>query len=399
MKKLGLLSLAASIAVTSSLAGKLDLVSDLKIEGDARVRSVSVEGSTATSNSTAATYKDKQELESRIRINLDFKTVDDISVHTRVVADNNAWGNNSNDTFTWDEAYILAPFNKDKFLLAGRVNDTYGTPFYGSNGDKIDLAFIGYTPRPDILLYAFDYKAVEGSVNDQGSSLGLSSTGNGDFDAYSVGGQIKIDELTTGGRYVFLQDNQAITGGGYHGADSHMVNAFAMGSIGGFDIQTQVEKRFGDKYSGGIVDEKMFGAYLNVSKQLGAFNVGAAVLKTENGYVSGPDLPISYLANDDFGMAALGRVGKYGDTLMYATNFKYDVTPELTLEANLAKQTIDKATFSSLNKDLDVTEYDLGFVYQLSKSASCTLRYANGSFDNSSLKDLNVVVGAVEIKF
>lgn len=137
MKKLGLLSLAASIAVTSSLAGKLDLVSDLKIEGDARVRSVSVEGSTATSNSTAATYKDKQELESRIRINLDFKTVDDISIHTRIVADNNAWGNNNNDTFAWDEAYILAPFNKDKFLLAGRVTDTYGTPFYGSNQDTI----------------------------------------------------------------------------------------------------------------------------------------------------------------------------------------------------------------------------------------------------------------------
>ena len=102
---------------------------------------------------------------------------------------------------------------------------------------------VGYNPTPDILLYAFDFKAVEGSVVDQGSSLGLSSTGDGDFDAYSVGGQITIDELVVGGRYVFLQDNTAIGNGAYADADSHMFNAFALGKYAGFDIQAQIEKR------------------------------------------------------------------------------------------------------------------------------------------------------------
>jgi len=37
--------------------------------------------------------------------------------------------------------------------------------------------------------------------------------------------------------------------------------------------------------------------------------------------------------------------------------------------------------------------------HQLSKSALCTLRYANGSFDDSTLKDLDLIVGAIEIKF
>jgi hypothetical protein len=88
-----------------------------------------------------------------------------------------------------------------------------------------------------------------------------------------------------------------------------MLNAFAMAKIAGFDIQTQVEKRFGDKYSNGIVSEKMFGAYLNISKLLGTFNVGVAVLKTQNGYIIGKNLPVSYLTTDDLGLVALGRVG------------------------------------------------------------------------------------------
>jgi hypothetical protein len=48
MKKLGLLSIAASIAVTSMMAGNVELVSDLKIYGDAEVRGISVKGDTDT---------------------------------------------------------------------------------------------------------------------------------------------------------------------------------------------------------------------------------------------------------------------------------------------------------------------------------------------------------------
>ena len=39
--------------------------------------------------------------------------------------------------FDWEEAYITLPFNTNKLLIAGRINDTYGTPFYGSNGIKL----------------------------------------------------------------------------------------------------------------------------------------------------------------------------------------------------------------------------------------------------------------------
>jgi hypothetical protein len=392
-KRLGLISLIASIAVTSIQAGELDLISDLKISGDARVRGVSVDGD------TAASRMDKQEFESRVRLNLDFKVDDSVSVHTRIVADNNAWGNNNNDEFTWDEAYVVVPFNKDKFLLAGRIEDSYGTKFYGSNGDPIDLALVGYNPTPDILLYAFDFKAVEGSVVDQGSSLGLSSTGDGDFDAYSVGGQITIDELVVGGRYVFLQNNTAIGNGAYADADSHMFNAFALGKYAGLDIQAQIEKRTGDKYSGGIVDEKMFGAYLNVAKDFDGFKVGLAALKTQDGYVSGSELPVSYLTNDDLGMAALGRVGAYGDTTLFAANFSYAATSDLTLEANFAHHNIDNATLNGISKDIKIAEYDLGLKYSLTKNTDVSFRYAQGNFNESSLEDLTVIVGAIEISF
>ena len=94
-------------------------------------------------------------------------------------------------------------------LIAGRINDTYGTPFYGSNGDKIDLALLGYTPVENTLLYAFDYKAVEGKNENQNGTFGANSNGagKGDFDAYGFGGQVTLDKLLVGGRYVYLQNN------------------------------------------------------------------------------------------------------------------------------------------------------------------------------------------------
>lgn len=399
MKKLGLLSLAASLALTSAMAGNVELVSDLKIYGDADVRGISVKGDTDT------VKKDKQVIDSKIRVNLDFKTLENVVVHTRVELKNDAWGNNDNDAFTWDEATVLVPFNENKFLLAGRVNDTYGTPFYGSNGDKIDLAFLGYTPIENTLLYAFDFKAVEGTNEDQNTFLGANSsgTGTGDFDAYGLGGQVTLDKLLVGGRYVYLQNNTetAVSSGIFNDATSHMFNAFAMGEVAGLDIQTQIEKRVGDRSNStaGQSDEKMFGAYLKVAKQIDNLNIGFAALTTKDGYVSGANLPVTYLTNDDLGTASLDRVGKYGDTTIVALNLAYDLTKDLTLESNLAQHTIKDATFSSINKDLKITEYDAGLAYELNKSATLSLRYALGTFDESSLEDMQTVVGAVVINF
>lgn len=312
MKKLGLLSFAACMAVSSMMAATIELDSDLKISGDAEVRGISVKGDTDT------VKKDKQIFDSEVNVNLDFKTTGDIKVHTAIKLQNDAWGDNSNDTFTWDEAYVTVPFNTNKLLIAGRINDTYGTPFYGSNGDKIDLALVGYTPVENVLLYAFDFKAVEGKNNDQNTFLGTNTTGTGDFDAYSVGGQITLDKLVVGGRYVYLQNNTETATGStiYNDATSHMFNAFTMGQIADLDLQAQVEKRIGDKTnsSAGQTDEKMFGAYLKVAKQISDLNIGFAALTTKDGYVSGENLPVTYLTNADLGTDSLDRVGKYGDT-------------------------------------------------------------------------------------
>jgi hypothetical protein len=397
MKKLGLLSFAASLALTSAIAGNVELVSDLKIYGDADVRGISVKGDTDT------VKKDKQVIDSKIRVNLDFKTLENVVVHTRVELKNDAWGDNNDDTFTWDEASILVPFHENKFLLAGRVNDTYGTPFYGSNGDKIDLAFLGYAPVENTLLYAFDYKAVEGSNEDQKATLGFKDAGDGDFDAYGFGGQVTLDKLLVGGRYVYLQNSTetATSSGIFNDATSHMFNVFAMGEIAGLDIQTQIEKRVGDRSNSiaGQSDEKMFGAYLKVAKQIDNTNIGFAALTTKDGYVSGGDLPVTYLTNHDLGTDAIGRVGAYGDTSIFAVNFAYDATKDLTLEANLGHHTISDASFASINKDLKITEYNAGLAYELNKSATLSLRYALGTFDESSLEDMQTVVAAVEVKF
>ena len=369
MKKLGLLSFAACMTVSSMMAATIQLDSDLKVSGDAEVKGISVKGDTDT------VKKDKQVIDSEINLNLDFTTTGDIKIHTAIKLQNDAWGDNSNDIFDWEEAYVTIPFNTNKLLIAGRINDTYGTPFYGSNGDKIDLALLGYKPIENVLLYAFDFKAVEGKNDDQNTFLGVNSsgTGTGDFDAYGLGGQVTLDKLLVGGRYVYLQNNTETTAttsttpgsGIFNDATSHMFNAFAMGEVAGFDLQTQIEKRVGDSVDVPTKqeDEKMFGAYLKVAKQINELNIGVAGLTTKDGYVSGENLPVTYLTNDDLGTASLDRVGKYGDTTIVALNLEYDLTNDLTLESNLAQHIIKDATFSSINKDLKITEYDAGLSY------------------------------------
>ena len=84
MKKLGLLSLAASIAVSSAIAGNIEIASDLKIYGDAQVRGISVKGDTDT------VKKDKQIIDSEINLNLDFTTLEKIKIHTAIKLQNDA---------------------------------------------------------------------------------------------------------------------------------------------------------------------------------------------------------------------------------------------------------------------------------------------------------------------
>lgn len=381
MQKLGLGTLVGSLVlVSSSVAAEIDLISNLKLSGDARVRAISTSGIDSTSS------KANEVFDSRIRLNIDTQTQDGIKLHTRILFDNNNWGNNNvntandDDNFSWDEASILLPVG-DFFLYAGRINDTYGTKFYGSNGDKLDLAFFGYTGIKDTLLYAFDYKVVESNSNN--SNGGFFSTGDNDVDAYSIGGQTTIDKLLVGGRYALIEAAPAV--------DYSFVDAFVTGEVAGLELEAQVQKNFGDSDA--------FGAYLNVGKQLDDLRVGLVALTTKDGYVAGGDLQASYLTDSDSGIDSLGREGSFGDTTTFAAQAKYNVSPKMTLEGIVAYHSIDDSTMGGINADQDVIEYNLGLSYQLKKSATLNLRYAGADLDNGTLEDVNNFMAGLEIKF
>lgn len=395
MKRFNLLSLVACTALTSSImAADLALVSNLKIDGDARVRGLS------TSGITKANAKDRETYDSRVRINLDSETKGGTKVHVRLVFDNDTWGNNNDDEFSWDEGTILVPLNSTSFAYLGRLNDTYATKFYGSHNDKIDLAFLGYTGIKDTLLYVFDFKAVEGAYNSDNGQLGV-STGDGDYDAYGIGGQVTIDELTIGGRYVSLQDNRSDDGGvTFRDTKGFFVDAFASGKIAGLELEAEVQQNGGDKHNGTTKsDLEAFGAYLKLAKSFGDFKVSGYAVMTEDGYVSGGDLEAAYLTNDDKGLATLGRVGGYGDTSLFSLQAEYNINSDLKIEGAVASYSIDKATINSFNKDLEITEFDVGLEYKINDETTYSLRYANGSFDDSSFEDISNVMHSIEVSF
>lgn len=381
MKKLGLATLVGSLGlISSSVAAEIDLISNLKLSGDARVRGVSTSGITSTSSKANETYN------SRIRLNIDTQTEDGIKLHTRILFNNNNWGNNNvnteydDDQFKWDEASVILPLD-NFFLYLGRINDTYGTKFYGSNGDKLDLAFLGYTGIKDTLLYAFDYKVVE--ANSANSNGGIFSTGDNDVDAYSAGGQVNIDKLLVGGRYAVIQAEPDV--------ESSFVDAFVSGEVAGLELEAQVEKSFGDSDA--------FGAYLNVGKKFGDLRVGLVALTTKDGYVAGGDLQASYLTDSASGINTLGREGSFGDTTTFAGQVKYQVSPKLGLEGIVALHSIDDSTIGGINDDQDIIEYNVGLSYQIKKSASLHLRYAGADLDNSGLENINNFMAGLQIKF
>ena len=394
MNKKRLASVATSLVISSSVLGaELSLLSNLEIEGDARVRGISTSGITSNSDKAKETY------DSRIRINLNSTTKSGIKIHSRIVMDNDTWGKTSDNDVEWDEASVLVPLN-DFFVYAGRVNDTYGTPFYGSHNDKIDLAFIGYTGIKNALLYGFDYKAVEGAYNSKSGQLGA-STGDGDYDAYGLGGQVTIDKLLVGGRYVSLQDNRSDDGGTtFRNTKGFFVDAFASGEIAGIELETQIQQNGGDKYSGGKkVDLEALGIYLNVAKQFDKLKVGLVAVSTKDGYVSGEDLEASYLTSSDSGVSTLGRVGGYGDTVLLSGQIKYDINPKLSIEGAIASHSIKKATLNSFNKDLDITEYNLGLNYIIAKDVTYKILYAAASFDQDNFEDIQNAMHSINIKF
>lgn len=385
MKKIKLGMLAASTLLTSSImAGELTLLSNLELKGDARVRGIS---SNYDTTNKVHVKESNETYDSRIRLNLDSSTQSGVQLHVRVIFDNSTWGTDNNgdrNNVTWDEASILVPI-KDGFLYAGRLNDTYGTNFYGSHNDKIDLAFYGYTGIKDTLLYLFDFKAVEGEgYTNNGGAL---STGNGDFDAYGIGGQVTIDKLLVGGRYVLLE-NKTVT----PEQSSYFVDAFATGEIAGLKLNAQVQQNGNDSDA--------FGAYLNVGKSFGDLFIGATALTTKDGYVSGGDLTASYLTNPTtLGISTLGRVGAYGDTTLFGLEGNYNLTSDLSFEAKVASFSIKNASYNTINKDLDIMEYDLGLNYKLTKDATYSIKYAMGNFDDRSLEDIQNFMHSIEVKF
>lgn len=389
MKKIKLATLTTSLLLGSSvMAAELSLLSNLELKGDARVRGIS---SNYDTTNKVHVKNSNDTFDSRIRINLDTTTDGGVKIHSRIIFDNSTWGvsNADRNKVQWDEASILVPIT-DGFLYAGRLNDTYGTRFYGSHNDKIDLAFYGYTGIKDTLLYLFDFKAVEGNAYTSG---GIASTGDGDFDAYGIGGQVNIDKLLVGGRYVLLENKTLnTTTNTYNDISSYFVDAFATGEIAGLKLNAQVQQN-GD-------DSDAFGAYLNVGKSFGNLFVGATALTTKDGYKSGGDLTASYLTNPTtLGISTLGRVGDHGDTTLFGIEGSYQATSNLSFEAKVASHSIKDATYSSINKDLDIMEYNLGLDYKLTKDATYSIKYAMGNFDEGSLEDVQNFMHSIEVKF
>lgn len=379
MKKLVLGTLVGSMVLASSLyaeapTGKLELISNLKITGDARVRGLSTSGITTANTLTRDTY------DSRIRVNLDTTTEDGIQIHTRIVFDNQSWGNTTNqDNFSWDEASILVPLD-EFFFYGGRINDTYGTEWYGSHGDKLDLAFFGYTGIKDVLLYAFDYKIGESLAADNDG--GPFSTSSGDTDAYALGGQITIDKMLIGGRYVKIKTPTASSG---------FTNIFTAGEFAGLEIEAQAQYDDGDSDGEGY--------YLNIGKQFSGIRVGLVAGYTESGFAAGDDVSISYLTDADTGINSLGKVGAQGDTKIFAAQVKVDVTDKLAVEGIVAMHDINDSTLGSIGVDEDIIEYNVGAMYKLGKSTSFNLRYAGADLDNSGLEDIQNYMAEFKINF
>jgi hypothetical protein len=347
MKKLGLVSLAAAVALSTSA-----FASELKIGADAELKGYSV-------NAYSKEADEYYNLE--VNLGLVAKNDDGVTLKASWIVYDNRFGADgqyaNNQILTdavqpsLDYGYVIIPMGAAT-VKAGYVEaGPFGTDLTNSGNSTFKVA-VDYKVN-DMLSVGFeDHQYQESySYNKDGGMFG--AAGQGEKTGTRLYAKANYEGFNLGAR-VTQKNNYT----GASDVDSTSIEAYALGNVANFNVAAH--------FVAGSNDAK--GIYVHGLTNIDKLTTGLAYVMLTDGQSSSSEFDPTYLVDlvyDKLPSAA-------GDTGVAVVPVIYPINDMLTAEAKLATGKV---------VDQSYTEIDAGLTIALGKQTSAKLMYATASGD------------------
>jgi hypothetical protein len=375
MKKLGLLSVAAAVALTSSA-----FATEIKVSGMASVSGISKTVMTKEANE----YYD---MDSEIHLNV--KNDDGITVKLGWdIYDGKFIGDAANGATVSPDliyGYVVAPLGdltlKTGFIEAGPFGpaafDTDASSFKMSAAYKInDMLTIALT----------DKQQKEGDNFSKNGGFGTEG-GEGDKSTFYIDAKIKAAGFNVGLRSYTTTDTKTVDGG-TDDVKTAGTDIFLTGDVAGVNVAVE---RVTSKADSANAKEKA-GMYAHGLVGIGNITTGLAYLTMTKGQTSGTLFDATVMTDQVFDQLASGTTK---DTTIMVVPVIAKISDKLTVNAAYATGEVGgvynatSATYAttgtasgsvySLSKALSYTEMNLGASYALGKQTTVSATYANAT--------------------
>jgi hypothetical protein len=214
---------------------------DTKFSGQYRVRGFHNSNLGLDDNDASDSY-----FNMRFRLQTDFMVSDHLTVTTRFDAlDNKEFGRgdkntgDDSDNIDWDRAYMTIKTDMGTFMAGRMSGGTWGTLFNDTEGERDRLRW--HNSFGNLTLYTIYEKNAEGDIGNDVSDE--------DFDVYYLGLAYKMENISAGLLYGFLDDKRdftAVTGSDV--SQYHLFIPFVMGQFGPFGFQGELRYNgFGER--------------------------------------------------------------------------------------------------------------------------------------------------------
>jgi hypothetical protein len=370
MKKLGLLSIAAAVALTSSA-----FAAELKVGADATIKGYSVKNTTKEAN---------EYYHQEVNLNVMMKNDDGITMKAGWVIYNYYMGVSSATKTapqtvtdktqpTLDYGYIIAPLSDALTLKAGYVEaGNFGTALTNSGNSAFKPFALNYKMGSiDLGLEEHMYDE-SGTSNEGGGSIG--AAGNGDTSATRVYVKAKIDTLNVGARTTITQYGKNATKSSdgttqYDGAEEKALSktqteVYATGTVAGLSVAAHQAMVSGDKE---VVPDAQSGLYAHALMPMGDLTAGVAILNISGGFKTASEFDPTYLT--DIVHDQLSST-KDDATTLTVIPVVFKINDMLTFDGSYTTGKVTALSYTEMNAGLNVA---------LGKVTNLKVMYASAS--------------------
>jgi len=372
MKKLGLLSVAAAVALMSgsAFAGEVKLTADAQVTGE----SLKVEAANSEANEY---YKEK------VNLYLDMKNDDGITMKAGYsLYDGQMNGSvpstNSGVNPSLAYGYVIAPLG-DITLKSGLVEaGPFGTNFTNSGNSAFKPFALDY--KMNGLNVGFEEIMVTESNSYNKNGGMILAAGDGDKSASRVYVKGKAGDLAWGVRDTITQTGKTATAD--KKSDSQ-IEAYAAGMAAGMNVAVHYATQSGDSYS-----DSTMGLYAHALMPMGNLTAGVAIANLTNGFTTGAEFDPSTLTDK-----VLDSLSSYKSepTSLVVIPVIYKVNDKITVDGRLVSGKLNTAPVSAALNGTKIsaeqaastsegyTETDVNLNYALGAVTNIKLSYAAGS--------------------